>query len=84
MEGIVTSYRRSRHKQHPDQVLLKFDNVNFEEAKKLLGKKVSIQVSKKKKLLGKIVDTHGKKGIVRARFRRGVPGQAIGQPVLVS
>jgi large subunit ribosomal protein L35Ae len=33
------------------------------------------------RIVGKIVDLHGKKGLVRARFRRGLPGQALGTTV---
>jgi ribosomal protein L35AE/L33A len=29
------------------------------------------------------VDLHGKKGVVKAKFRKGVPGQAIGTTVEV-
>jgi len=31
--------------------------------------------------MGKIVALHGKNGLVRARFRKGVPGQALGSPI---
>jgi predicted flap endonuclease-1-like 5' DNA nuclease len=32
-------------------------------------------------LIGKFVGLHGKKGVVRTRFRKGVPGQALGTSV---
>ncbi|MDI6805626.1 MAG: 50S ribosomal protein L35ae, partial [Candidatus Bathyarchaeia archaeon] len=35
----------------------------------------------KNKFVGKIVALHGKKGLVRVRFRRGLPGQALGTKV---
>ena len=31
----------------------------------------------KTKLSGKIFGVHGKRGIVKAKFRKGVPGQAL-------
>ena len=34
-----------------------------------------------KKLTGIIVGFHGKNGVVRARFKKGVPGQALGTTV---
>ena len=34
-----------------------------------------------KRIIGKIVGFHGKKGIVRAKFAKGVPGQALGTTV---
>ena len=80
MKGIVTSYRRSRHTQYPEQVLISAKEVDsFAKAHTLLGKKVIIKNSPISKMQGKVIAVHGKKGIVRARFTKGVPGQAIGK-----
>ncbi|MHA2376754.1 MAG: 50S ribosomal protein L35ae, partial [Candidatus Thorarchaeota archaeon] len=39
--GVVTSYRRGKHLQHPNQVLLLFDDVKTRsEAAVLIGRKV--------------------------------------------
>ena len=35
----------------------------------------------KKPLVGKIIGFHGKSGTVRAKFKKGVPGQALGTTV---
>jgi large subunit ribosomal protein L35Ae len=35
----------------------------------------------KNKFIGKIVGLHGKKGVVKAKFRKGVPGHALGTTV---
>lgn len=79
MKAVVTSYRRSRHIQKPDQILIKADGINTKaKAHTLLGKKVVLPVSKKTKMLGKVFAVHGNSGVVRARFTKGVPGQAIG------
>jgi ribosomal protein L35AE/L33A len=32
----------------------------------------------KNNFIGKIMGFHGKKGVVKAKFRKGVPGQALG------
>ncbi len=50
------------------------------QAGKLIGQKV-VWENGKSTLLGKIVGFHGKNGVVRARFKKGVPGQAIGSVV---
>lgn len=79
MEALVTSYRRSRHKQYPNQILIKAEGIGYVKAHELLGKKVAVAVSKKKKMVGKIVALHGKKGVMRVRFSKGLPGQIIGK-----
>lgn len=53
---------------------------SFFEACRLVGRKVAWK-SGKNRIVGKIVALHGKKGLVRARFRKGVPGQALGTTV---
>jgi large subunit ribosomal protein L35Ae len=33
------------------------------------------------KIVGKVVGFHGKNGVVRVKFKKGVPGQALGTVV---
>jgi large subunit ribosomal protein L35Ae len=47
----------------------------------LIGKSVSWKSESGKILSGKIASTHGNKGVVRAIFEIGLPGQAIGTRV---
>ncbi len=80
MKGIIVSYRRGRHTQTPDQVLVKVGGViDVSKAHELLGKKVELNISGKTQMIGKIFATHGNNGVVRVRFKKGVPGQAIGK-----
>lgn len=50
---------------------------NREEAKKLIGKIVEWKSPSGKIIHGKISDAHGNKGLLRAIFEKGLPGQAI-------
>jgi large subunit ribosomal protein L35Ae len=50
---------------------------NREEAKKMSGKEVVWKSSAGKEIKGKISNAHGNKGLVRAIFEKGLPGQAI-------
>jgi large subunit ribosomal protein L35Ae len=60
------------------ECLIQFAQVDsISLAGQLIGRKV-VWRQEKSTLIGKIVGTHGKKGVVRARFRKGLPGQAIG------
>jgi len=63
------------------ECLIQFAQVNSVSlAGRLIGRKV-VWKKGKNKLIGKIVGLHGKKGVVRAKFRKGVPGQALGTTV---
>ncbi len=79
MKGLIVSYRRGRHRQTPNQVLVKVSDItDLSKAHEILGKRVELDISEKTKMIGKIFATHGNKGVVRVRFKKGVPGQAIG------
>jgi large subunit ribosomal protein L35Ae len=61
------------------EILIQFaDSAALEGA--LIGKKV-VWKNETTTLTGQIVGFHGKKGMLRARFKKGVPGQAIGTTV---
>jgi large subunit ribosomal protein L35Ae len=63
------------------ECLIQFVHVNSVSLTgQLIGRKV-VWKKGKNKLIGKIVGLHGKKGVVRAKFRKGVPGQALGTTV---
>ncbi len=77
MKGIVVQFRRGRHRIHERHFLLDVGIKNREEAKKLAGKEVLWKSPAGKEIKGKISDAHGNKGLVRAIFERGLPGQAV-------
>jgi large subunit ribosomal protein L35Ae len=83
-KGIVTSYRRGRHLQHTDQVILVFDGVKTRaEAAALVSRKVKWVTEGEREIQGKILGAHGNSGAVRAKFNTNLPGQAIGTPVVL-
>ncbi|KPV64917.1 MAG: 50S ribosomal protein L35Ae [Candidatus Bathyarchaeota archaeon BA1] len=78
LKGIIVSYRKGPKTQNPKECLLRFPGVETDEAAgRLIGRKVAWPVEERR-CRGKIVALHGKNGIVRARFNKGVPGQALG------
>ncbi len=77
MKGIVVQFRRSRHRIHEKHYLLDVGANSRDEAKKLAGKHVEWKSPAGKVITGKIADAHGNKGLVRAIFETGLPGQAI-------
>jgi large subunit ribosomal protein L35Ae len=81
IQGVIKNYRVGPRTQRSEQCIIKFAHVtSVSEASGLVGRKIAWKVGKKK-IVGKIVALHGDKGLVRARFRRGVPGQALGTTV---
>lgn len=77
MKGIVVQFRRGRHTVHEKHFLLDIGLTSREEAKKIAGKEVVWKSPAGKIIKGKISDAHGNKGLVRAIFEKGLPGQAI-------
>lgn len=78
----MLSYRRGRHTQNPKQAIIRIEGVEKkEDAMNFIGKKVIWRSKGGKEIVGVITAPHGSKGKVRARFERGLPGQAIGTEV---
>lgn len=79
--GVIVNYRVDPKSQKPKECLIKFSHIkSVSDASRLIGRKVAWKNGENKSI-GRIVALHGKKGLLRARFRRGVPGQAIGKTV---
>lgn len=83
MKGIIVQFRRGRHTVEEKHYLIDLGFKNREEAKKSAGKIVQWKSSAGKIIKGKISDAHGTKGLVRAIFETGLPGQSITQEVEV-
>jgi len=75
------NYRMGPKTQRPKERIVKFPGIkSSHEAAQLIGRKVAWP-AEERKIRGKIVALHGKNGLVRVRFRRGLFGQAIGTRV---
>ncbi|MBI2629321.1 50S ribosomal protein L35ae [Candidatus Pacearchaeota archaeon] len=79
MKGIIVQFRRGRHVIHEKHFLIDLGLKSREEGNKLVGKEVTWTSPGKikKQIKGKISSPHGNKGLVRAIFEKGLPGQAI-------
>jgi len=79
--GFIVSYRTGPKTQRSKEYVLKFPNIkSSRDAARLIGRKVAWPVGERK-IRGKIVALHGKRGLVRARFRKGLLGEALGTRV---
>jgi len=82
-KGKVIQFRRSIKHIHERHFILDVGAKSKEDAKKFAGKEVAWKSPAGKIIKGKISDSHGSKGLVRAIFERGLPGQAVNTEVEV-
>lgn len=74
----VVAFRQGRHTYTPRHFILSIDGVTSKEkAQAFVGKQVVWKSPANKQIVGKIASTHGNKGLVRAIFEKGLPGQAL-------
>ena len=79
--GRVINYRIGIRTQMSNESLIEFGQTSSEAPKEsLIGKKV-LWKSGKSEFRGSIVGFHGKNGVVRVKFKKGLPGQALGDRV---
>jgi len=83
VKGKVIQFRRSLKHVHERHFILDFGAKNKEDAAKMAGKTVTWKSPAGKIIEGKISASHGNKGLVRAIFERGLPGQALNTDVEV-
>ena len=79
VKAIVLQFRRGRKTVHEKHFILDAGMKSRAEAEKLVGKSVvwTSPGKLKKKIKGRISSAHGNKGMIRAIFEKGLPGQAI-------
>jgi len=78
IRGIIVNYRVGPKAQMSKECIIQFTHISsVPEASRLFGRKVAWKAGENK-IIGRVVALHGKKGLVRARFRKGLPGQALG------
>lgn len=81
LKGLIVNYRTGPKTQSPKEYILQFPNIkSCGEAARLIGRKVAWPVGERR-IRGKIVALHGGNGLVRARFKRGLSGHALGTQV---
>ena len=78
MQGRVIQFRRGRHTIHERHFLIEIEGTSSrKDAEKFVGKEVVWKSPAGKMIKGKVSSAHGNKGVVRAIFEKGLPGQAV-------
>lgn len=79
MEGLINNFRRGRHTQKTNHMIVYFNGSDSKDkASLLVGKEVVWKSPAGKEINGKVAAAHGNKGAVRVIFEKGMPGQSIG------
>ena len=81
--GVVLNYRSGMKSRRPKQCLIKILGVEARESKRLFGWKVGWPLDDPK-IFGRVTGHHGRKGTLKVKFERGLPGQALGGRVRVT
>lgn len=80
----VIQFRRGKRTIHEKHMLIEIEGIDTrEKAGKYVGKQVEWSSPSNKIIKGKIAAPHGGKGVVRAIFESGLPGQSIGTNVKI-
>ena len=78
MKATLISYRRGRHTQTMNQLLLEVEGCETKAmASRFIGRRVVWRSPAGKEIFGKVTQPHGNRGVLRARFSKGLPGDAI-------
>jgi len=76
--GRITNYRSGNSTQYPHECLIQFNHEDLvSRAGELIGQKV-VWKSKNNEFIGKISGFHGENDVLKVKFKKGVPGQAMG------
>jgi len=81
-EGLILNYRLGRKTQNSKTCLIKVLDECPSGSKQMIGWKVGWPADDPK-VFGKIVGFHGRKGTLRVKFKKGVPGQALNSRVKI-
>ena len=85
MEKALFVNYRGRNTQWNKQILVKIDKVDDKnKAAKYIGRKVTWESPSGNTLTGKIIGVCGGNGVLKAKFRKGLPGQAIGEKLNIN
>jgi large subunit ribosomal protein L35Ae len=79
--GVIVNYRIGIRTQMSKWCLIQIIGENTaSKAGQLVGRKMVLRYGKNS-FIGRIIGLHGKKGVVTVKFRKGIPGQALGARV---
>ncbi|MBN2112232.1 50S ribosomal protein L35ae [Candidatus Woesearchaeota archaeon] len=84
MEAIIANFRRNRHSQKGNHMIIEIEGIDRKDkAESLVGKEVVWKSPADREIKGKVAAAHGNKGAIRVIFEKGMPGQSVGTKVQI-
>ncbi len=82
--GVIVNYRIGPKTQRPHEYVVRIEGVSDrDEASAYLGRRVEWVSPKGERFVGSVARLHGNNGAVVVRFRKGLPGTALGTRVAI-
>jgi large subunit ribosomal protein L35Ae len=81
-EGVIVNYRIGRKTQRSKECLIRPLGLDPRAVGGLIGWKVSWP-AEEPRIKGRVLSLHGRRGVLRVRFEKGIPGQALGSKVRI-
>lgn len=84
MMAIFLGYKGGQRTQKSKCALIRVDSVDDRsKAAAYIGRKVVWISPSGSRLIGKVIGVHGRNGVLKVRFRKGLPGEAIGTELTI-
>lgn len=75
-------YRGGQRTQHNKYALIRVDGVDSrKEASAYIGRRAVWCSASGNQLIGRVASIHGRGGVLEVRFRKGLPGDAVGTKI---
>jgi large subunit ribosomal protein L35Ae len=82
--AVILSYRGGKKTRRLNQLLIEVDGADTKEkASSFIGMSVAWKTPSGRFIQGKITHAHGQNGVLRVRFSKGLPGEALGKKARV-
>ena len=84
MKATFLGCKGGQRTQHSKYALIKVDGIGDScKAAPYIGRKAVWRSSSGGRSIGKVVGVHGRRGVLKVRFRKGLPGEAVGTDVIL-
>ena len=82
--GILVNYQRGTVNQRNHYGLIRLEDITtVAQAAPYIGRTAILHFNEQRSILGRVVAVHGRNGVLRVRFRRGLASEAIAKEVKV-